>query len=638
MKFIFFLFTLLPLAAGAQVITTFAGNGVDSYSGDGALATSAGIGVPGGIYIDASGDIYFTSFSKHTLRKVSPTGVITTLCGNGTAGSTGDGGPATAGKMNGPVKMARDAAGNFYIAERAGNRIRKISASGIISTLAGTGTAGYSGDGGQATLARLNEPTGVCVDASGNVYVADLLNHRIRKISPSGIITTIAGTGTGASTGDGGMAAAASLFHCHGVICDAAGNLYIAEASANKIRKISTSGIITTVVGSGLAGYSGDGGPATAAKLKNPGGVTLDAVGNLYVSDQFNHVIRKVSTSGIIVTLAGSNVLGYSGDGGPATAARLNHANEMAISASGQIYINDNNNFRIRSMDICANDILAHPVHDTEAVGDTAHFTVLISGMLPTYQWQADTGTGFYNLPAALPYLGVNTNSLTVCGVDTTLDSVYFRCITTSGESCPATSNPAILRVNEECNNAILMHPLNDTGFVGDTAYYTVTTSGLLPSYRWQADTGTGFYDLSAVLPYSGVTTNTLAIYGIDTSLNGAYYRCITTSGDGICPDTSNAGIQRVDLRPTAISSVKNNVVDAKVWPNPVSANLMVELQQTEGWVRVEICSITGAVIGTYTTKGGGVVNIDVNHLPRGIYMVRIYYDGMTSWHKISKL
>lgn len=451
MKSILIFLLILPLAVRAQMIVTFAGNGVDAHTGDGGPATAAAIGAPGGIFIDPVGDIYFTSFSKHTLRKISTSGIITTICGNGTAGSTGDGGPASAARLYNPTKICRDGDGNIYITDRGNHKVRKISAAGIITTIAGTGTPGYMGDGGPATLCRLNTPTGICVDNAGNVYVADVFNHRVRKISPSGIITTIAGNGIPTSTGDGGLATAATLNNPHDVDIDASGNLLIAEPAGNRIRKINTSGIMSTVAGTGAAGYGGDGGTATTALLNNPAGIALDGAGNLYIADQFNQVTRKISASGIISTVAGNTVAGYSGDGGPATAASFNYSNEICVSSTGKLYINDNNNYRIRTIEMCSSLVATHPVNDTGVTGDTLTFNVTSSIPSPFYQWQADTGTGFYNLPVGLPYAGVNTSTLTIYGVDTTMDSTFYRCVITSGETggCSETSNAAILRVNE---------------------------------------------------------------------------------------------------------------------------------------------------------------------------------------------
>ena len=277
----------------------------------------------------------------------APTFTITTVAGNGTAGDTGDGGPATDAELNGPRGVTEDIYGNLYIAEYYGQRIRKVTPSGTITTLAGTGVKGYSGDGGPATSAELNGPYRVTVDLAGNVYIPDAGNSRVRKVSPDGIITTIAGNGNLGSGGDGGPATSATLNFPEAVAFDSAGNYYIADEAANVVRMVNTSGIISTAVGTGTADYTGDGGPATKATLDAPVGVQVDSAGNLFISDQLNDVIRKV-TNGIITTYAGTGVFGFSGDGGPATAAEFGYPASIGLDASGNLYIPDVNNYRIR--------------------------------------------------------------------------------------------------------------------------------------------------------------------------------------------------------------------------------------------------------------------------------------------------
>ena len=310
-------------------INTIAGTGAAGYSGDGGAATAANLDLPSGVALDGQGNVYIADTGNNVIREVSPSGVITTLVGNGTAGFSGDRGPATAAELNQPEDVAVDAAGDLFIADTFNNCIREVFGptpppgyfTGEIITVAGNGTGGYSGDGGAATTAELNGPSGVAVDALGNVYIADSGNNRIREVS-SGVITTVAGDGT-YGLGDGGPATAAEIDDPQDVAVDALGNVYIADSGNNRIREVS-SGVITTVAGNGTAGYSGDGGAATAAELNYPSNVTVDGAGNIYIADSSNDSIREVS-SGVIITIAGTGTAGYSGDDGPATAARLNH-------------------------------------------------------------------------------------------------------------------------------------------------------------------------------------------------------------------------------------------------------------------------------------------------------------------------
>jgi uncharacterized protein (TIGR03437 family) len=330
------------------IISTVAGNGNGGFSGDGGLATSAELYNPGGIAVDASGNLFIADTDNRRIRKVSTSGIISTVAGNGNSGSSGDGGQATSAALAGPAGIAVDASGNLFIADY--NRVRKVSTSGIIATVAGNGNFDFSGDGGPATGAVLNQPEGVATDASGNLFIADTQNERIRKVSSGGIITTVAGSASYGFSGDGGPATAASLYEPEGIAVDASGNFFIADYANNRVRKVSTSGVITTVAGNGANGFSGDGGPATSASLNSPSGVAVDASGNLFIADLYNNRIRKVSTSGIITTAAGNGTAGYSGDGGPATSAELDDPQGIAIDASGNLFIADHYNDRIRKV------------------------------------------------------------------------------------------------------------------------------------------------------------------------------------------------------------------------------------------------------------------------------------------------
>src|SRR6185312_3343533 len=291
--------------AHSQTIQTVAGNGLSGFGGDGVQATATSLYYPAGVAFDATGNMYISDNFNNRIRKVDAAGVITTIAGNGSNGFVGDGGQATAAEVNYPVGITFDNAGNLYIADRYNYRIRKISTSGVITTVAGNGTGAYSGDGGQATAASLWQPYSVAVDNVGNIYIADSQNNRIRKVDASGIITTVAGNGTAGSTGDGGQATAAELNAPGTVVLDAAGNIYIAEGGGNRIRMVNaSSGIITTVIGNGVANTAGDGGLATAASINAPTSLTIDKWGDLFVGETGGNVIRMVSGStGIITTI-----------------------------------------------------------------------------------------------------------------------------------------------------------------------------------------------------------------------------------------------------------------------------------------------------------------------------------------------
>ncbi|HXC03409.1 MAG TPA: hypothetical protein VNZ86_01580, partial [Bacteroidia bacterium] len=331
------------LSVRAQNITTIAGNGTEAYSGDGGTATSAELfldfsaGAPN-IAVDGAGNVYIADVGNNRIRMVNTSGTISTIAGTGTAGFSGDGGPATAAELNAPCSVAVDHLGNVYISDQGNNRIRKISGT-TITTIAGNGTSGYNGDGIPATTAELNYPQGIAVDASLNVYIADYNNSRIRLVSGT-TITTIAGNGTSGFSGDGGPATSAQLSYPISVALSSSGSaIYIADYDNNRIREI-VSGTINTIAGNGTAGFSGDWGTATAAELNSPCGVTVDNSGNVFIADLNNHRIREV-TGGVIKTTVGTGVAGYSGDGGPAISAEMYGPYGLAVDASGSLFIAD---------------------------------------------------------------------------------------------------------------------------------------------------------------------------------------------------------------------------------------------------------------------------------------------------------
>ncbi len=339
------------VAATPGIISTVAGTDTGGFSGDGGAATSASLNFPRGVFVDGSGNIYIADASNHRIRKVNTSGIMSTVTGNGTGGFSGDGGSATTASLNEPYGVFVDGLGNIYIADTGNARIRKVDTSAdTITTVAGNGTFGFSGDVGPATSASLHNPSGVFVDGSGIIYIADRQNQRIRKVDTSGVITTVAGNGTAGFSGDVGPATDASLNEPSGVFVDGSGNIYIADLNNHRIRKVDTSGVITTVAGNGTGGFSGDGGTAISASLSQPLGVFVDGSGVIYIADENNDRIRKVGTSGVITTVAGDGTPGFSGDGGTATDASLNSPSGVFVDGLGNIYITDRLNHRIRKV------------------------------------------------------------------------------------------------------------------------------------------------------------------------------------------------------------------------------------------------------------------------------------------------
>ncbi len=387
------------------VISTIAGNGSYGYSGDGGPATAASLSLGGisRLTADSTGNLYFVAPNEVRVRKVSATGIITTVAGNGSRGLAGDGGPATAAQFEIPEGLAVDAAGNLYIADS--ERIRRISATGTITTVAG-GVGGYSGDGGPASAAQFNDIQGIAFDGKGNLFVADFGNALVREISAQGLVSTIAGNGYPSYSGSNGPAVSAQLDMPQGIAVDNSGNVYFVDQNNGLVRKIGVDGNITTVAGNGTGGpgrdgapallspfgfmsgiavaadgsvyfsdfsyatvwkvtpdgilhrvagglprtYSGDGGPALNAGLRLPWGLALDGAGALYIADAGDYRVRKVSSGGIISTIAGDGTGGFSGDGGPATSASLNQPVYVAVDLEENVFIADSNNYRIRKV------------------------------------------------------------------------------------------------------------------------------------------------------------------------------------------------------------------------------------------------------------------------------------------------
>lgn len=399
--------SIFKIAAGSGIISRVAGNGTSGFSGDGGPATLARLNKPCGVWVDNAGAIYIGDSENHCIRRVSLAGIITTVAGQGElSGYSGDGGPATSAKMNSPRGICVDAIGNIYVADTKNHVIRMVSAAtGNITTVAGNGDSGSSGDGGLATNARLDEPDGVYVTAANDIYIADTDNCWIRKVNAStGIITRIAGLGQLVRcfySGDGGPATLAALEKPSGVFVDALGNIYVADTRNNRIRRFTEGGNIYTIAGNGVAGYSGDGGPAVNAALDTPrsiclagtgevviadtvnscirkvdlvnqissltgSGVTgldkptrisMDSAGDILIADTDNHRVRKMAPSGLITTVAGTGSVGYAGDGGPAPDANLNSPHDVVQAPSGNIYIADTGNHCVRRITAATGNI-----------------------------------------------------------------------------------------------------------------------------------------------------------------------------------------------------------------------------------------------------------------------------------------
>lgn len=559
------------LAFSPGIINTVAGSATYGYAGDGGPATSAELNTPFAVAVGNDGTIYIGDVYNQRIRKVDNNGVITTLAGNGTYGYTGDGGPAIAAEITYPFGLALDSAGNLYFTDQQNSVVRKVDLNGNIFTIAGTGTPGFAGDGGPAIAALLDQPTGVAVDSAGNLYIADYNNLRIRKVDTNGVITTVVGNGYVGSNGDGGPAINASLEPIS-VAVDAVGNLYSADYGFAKIRKIDVNGIITTIAGNGTNGFSGDGGPALNAELFLPRGVAVDDAGDVYIADFVNNRTRKVDGNGIITTVAGNGLwdyYGFSGDGAAATNAEMNAPFSVAFGGTGNLYIADTFNMRIRKVDLT-----------TSALGFRAQ------GVGQTSEVQVVTVTNAGNAT-------LNLSAITIS------DNFQLRSV---GNDC-ATGTP--ISVGGSCSIGIVFapavtgSPLTGTVTVADDAFNSpqlINLTGATPI----APTVT-FIGAPASAPYGATfvvadTTNasTTAVITASGSCSVVGTLVTMTSGTGTCALTAtwaaddNYTAATLSQYTMAMPGTSSTAITSNV-PNPAGTGQTVTVSYT----------VTGAFTGT---------------------------------------
>ena len=444
---------LYMVNVGMPIINTVAGNGTSGYS-TGVAATSTGVAYPTDIVMSSAGNLYIADYGNNRIRMVNTSGILSNFAGNGSATYGTDGMPATSVGINHTAGIAMDAGGTIYFADYSNNAIRKVNTSGIIYTVAGTGSLGYSGDGGAATAAMINTPWGVAVDNSGNVYIADRFNNRIRKVNSSGVISTIAGNGTGGYTGDGGPATAAEIYGPVGLALDIYGDLYFTDWSNNRIRRINTAGIITTVAGNGIGGFSGDGMAATSTELNHPVGVCVDSAGNIYIGDYYNNRVRQVNTSGIISTITGNGMAGFTGDGGSPASAEVNTPYSIRMGNNNQIYICDGFNYRVREISMTSPGLSAVSGLSSVCVGSTAILSDSVSGgtwsssnPLIASVTSGGVVTGVATGTATITYTALfscgsmfRTKSITVNPLPSSITGASFLCV---GNSVPESDSIA---------------------------------------------------------------------------------------------------------------------------------------------------------------------------------------------------
>ena len=328
----------------------FAGNGIAGFSGDGGAAVNASLNNPFAVAVDKNGNVFISDYRNYRIRRISPGGIISTVAGSGVNGFSGDGGPATQAQFGFVSCLAFDNNNDLLICDETNNRVRKVTPAGVVSTIAGNGKQAYSGDGGAATLAALNQPQGLLTDPAGHIYIAEFGNQTVRRIELDGTISTFAGNGTHGFSGDGGPAARAQLAQPDGLVLDSAGNLYIGDSDNSRIRMVNPAGIITTVAGSGAQGFGGDNGSPLQASFHFPNGLAMDSSGRLYVGDTGNARVRAITLGARVQTIAGNGLFRYTPAGTPANQVYLFHAAGVASDAPGNLYIADTLDFVVRKV------------------------------------------------------------------------------------------------------------------------------------------------------------------------------------------------------------------------------------------------------------------------------------------------
>jgi streptogramin lyase len=519
----------------AGVVTTVAGTPGQIGSADG-TGGAARFFFPEGAAVDFAGNVYVADTQNCTIRKITPAGVVTTLAGETGPGQYGSSdGTGSAARFNDPRGVAVDNVGNVYVADTNNNTIRKVTPAGVVTTLAGNPRQNGSADG-TGSAAEFNNPTGVAVDTAGNVYVADLNNRTIRKVTPAGVVTTLAGAANLYGNTDG-TGSAARFFNPQGVAVDSAGNVYVVDAYAETIRKITPAGAVTTLAGNPNQGGSADG-TGSAANFWQPMGVAVDDAGNVYVGDSYNNSIRKVTPAGVVTTLGGGGTFQMGGEDGLGGTARFNDPEGLAVDGAGNLYVADSLNSTIRKgTPVLVNpvSITAQPQNSTIDVGQNASFAVTAGGTGPfAYQWQisAQGSSGWTNLADGGVYSGSATATLSITGAGIDLAGAQFRCVVSSGVGT-VTSNAATLTVSFE--SGILLQSGDETVIAGQSVSFSVGVVGdPAPTYQWQESTngGTTWVDISDGGGFAGTSTPTLVIAAI-LGMDGDQFRAVATNTSG---------------------------------------------------------------------------------------------------------
>jgi sugar lactone lactonase YvrE len=633
-----------PLAVFVPgTITTVAGNTAWIYSGDGGAATNSSIFLPFGVAVDAAGNIFIVDNSNNRIRKVSiATGFISTIAGTGFVGATGDGGPATQATISGPSTVALDGAGNVFFSDTGNNAIRRIDAgTGLISTVAGTlAQHGYTGDGGLAAGATLNTPNGIALDTVGNLYIADTGNHTIRKVNAAtGIITTIAGVGSGGFSGDGGLAVAATLNNPWGVSVSAAGEIYIADQSNQRIRKIAVTGLISTIAGNGQNNYTGDQGLATAAALNYPAAAIVDTAGNVYISDSGNNRIRKISAAtGIITTVAGGGSSAGNGDGAAATSAGIYGPYSLALDSAGSLLIADVFDNRIRK--VSSNVTLLQ-------------YSAIRVGRVSSPQNETVENDG--NAPLGFTAFNAVSNSkvdssTTTCATSGQL-AVLASCVVGSDFAPTVTGSPVngSIDVISSASNAPSI--MNLAGNVLDIDPTTISLSSSANPANFGAtitfsvnvasagSTPTGtvtLLDGSSTLASTSVNSGGNATFAISTLAVGNH--SITASYSGDSSNASSVSSTLVEVVRDATAPTTTTLIASA---NPAQAGATLRLTATlsvpaidqgEGSPTGNVTFLDGSTTLGTAPLSGGIATFSTSSLAVGAHTITASYAGVTGF------
>ena len=633
------------------IITTVVGNGTGGYAGDGGAASSAQIFHAYRQIFDNAGNMYIADSSNHRIRKVAVgTGIITTIAGTGTAGYSGDGGLATGAQLYNPQGVALDSAGNLYIADYSNSRVRKVTtATGIITTVAGNGTYGYAGDGGAATSAELLSPDDVAFDSPGNLYIADYNGNRVRKVAVgTGIITTIAGNGTAGYSGDGAAAASAVLNSPVALAIDTADNLYIADQANFRVRKVTaTTGIITTVAGNGTAGSAGDGGSATSAQLRDPGGIAVDTAGNLYIGDEHNNKVRKVDAgTGVITTFAGTGSAGFSGDGGVATQAQLNAPLGVAFDGPGNLFFSDLSNNRIRKLDL-SQSALTYPTAttvgtldatdnpQTAIVSNIGNATLTIS--TPSSGNNPSVAANFtFNPSSTCPQLSSSSGAQTLASGANCTIAIDF-----APNQAGAITGSAVL-TDTSLNAAAVTQTihLSATGVAASTtttlvgtpnpAVYSQTvvfTATVAPTTGTALPTGSVQFSVDGT-PVGGPVALSGGSAAFASNTLSAGTHAVTAV---YTPDTGNFTTSNGSFSQTVNPESTTTTVASSLNPSPYmqSVTFTATVAQTTGTTQPTGAiqfSVDGTPVGGLVTLSGGVATYTISTLAVGLHTITAAY------------